>query len=311
MLEADMKYSSNDIKAGKDSFCSFHPAALLLYFILTIGIPMFVMHPVILMISFISALIYAVYQNGNGGIRRGCLYLFPAALFVVLVNALFQHRGVTVLYYFPSGNPLTLESIAYGFASAGMMVAVMLWFFICSRVMTSDKFVYLFGRVMPVLSLLLSMVLRLIPLFYKQFQNVQEAQRSMGRDFSEGTLIKRMKCAVTIFSIMFTWAMENAIITADSMKSRGYGLSGRTAFSLYRFEKRDRKLLGWLLFCGFYMAISIFIGWLDWSYYPQFNGALLSPFSVGSYICYLALCTTPVIIGKREERIWEICKSEI
>ena len=197
MLEADMKYSSNDIKAGKDSFCSFHPAALLLYFILTIGIPMFVMHPVILMISFISALIYAVYQNGTGGIRRGCLYLFPAALFVVLVNALFQHRGVTVLYYFPSGNPLTLESIAYGFASAGMMVAVMLWFFICSRVMTSDKFVYLFGRVMPVLSLLLSMVLRLIPLFYKQFQNVQEAQRSMGRDFSEGTLIKRMKCAVS------------------------------------------------------------------------------------------------------------------
>ena len=35
---------------------------------------------------------------------------------------------------------------------------------------------------------------------------------------------------ITILSIMVTWCLENAIETADSMKSRGCGLPGRSAF---------------------------------------------------------------------------------
>ena len=40
-----------------------------------------------------------------------------------------------------------------------MLAAVALWFSCLSAVMTSDKFIYLFGRVIPALSLLLSMIL--------------------------------------------------------------------------------------------------------------------------------------------------------
>ena len=46
---------------------------------------------------------------------------------------------------------------------------------------------------------------------------------------ASGSLLQRLKNAITILSIMVTWALENAIETADSMKSRGYGLPGRTA----------------------------------------------------------------------------------
>ena len=34
------------------------------------------------------------------------------ALLAAGVNVLFQHEGATILTYFSSGNPLTLESIA-------------------------------------------------------------------------------------------------------------------------------------------------------------------------------------------------------
>ena len=105
--------------------------------------------------------------------------------------------------------------------------------------MTSDKFVYLFGRLIPALSLVLSMALRFVPKFQAQFHVVSEAQRCIGRDVSDGGVIRRIRNAVTIFSIMLTWSLENAIETADSMKSRGYGLPGRTAFSIYRFDDRD------------------------------------------------------------------------
>ena len=42
-------------------------------------------------------------------------------------------------------------------------------------------------------------------------------------------------------SVTVTWALENAVVTADSMKSRGYGLPGRTAFARQRFDGRDRR----------------------------------------------------------------------
>lgn len=45
-------------------------------------------------------------------------------------------------------------------------------------------------------------------------------------------------------------------------KSREYGLPGRTAFSIYRIEERDKIALLWLLFCGFYIGCGAFLGGL-------------------------------------------------
>lgn len=68
----------------------------------------------------------------------------------------------------------------------------------------------------------------------------------MGMDVSNGKWFKKVRYALNMVSILVTWALENAIETADSMKSRGYGLKGRTAFSIYRFNRRD-KILGGML----------------------------------------------------------------
>ena len=164
------------------------------------------------------------------------------------------HEGETILTYLPSGNPLTLESIVYGFAAAAMLAGVICWFSCYNAVMTSDKFVYLFGRVIPALSLVLSMTLRFVPKFKAQIRTVSGAQRCVGRDVSDGGILQRARHGMTILSILVTWSMENAIETADSMRSRGYGLPGRTAFSIYRFERRDRRMLLALLACGGYLA---------------------------------------------------------
>ncbi len=43
------------------------------------------------------------------------------------------------------------------------MFVVIQWFSCYNKVMTSDKFIYLFGRLIPALSLILSMALRFVP----------------------------------------------------------------------------------------------------------------------------------------------------
>ena len=92
--------------------------------------------------------------------------------------------------------------------------------------------------------------------------------------------------------------------TADSMKGRGYGLPGRTAFSLYRLDSRDRDLLLWLAFCGLYVAAGWLSGGLAWRYYPTVQGVLTGAFPLSVQAVYLALCLTPVGLALGEARTW-------
>lgn len=281
-----------------------------LYFGLVIAFTMFLMHPVSLAISLVSALVYAVYLNGRRAVRASLLYLLPMMAVAALVNPAFNHKGATILTYLPSGNPLTLESILYGVAAAAMLAAVITWFSCYTAVMTSDKFVYLFGRIIPALSLVLSMALRFVPKFKAQFQTVSEAQRCVGRDISNGGVIQRLRNGITILSIMVTWSLENAIETADSMKSRGYGLPGRTAFSIYRFDSRDRAALAWLLYCGFFLFCGGMAKGFYWRYYPTAKGVPLTPLTVSLQLVYLALCLTPVILNMRADWAWHVLQKE-
>ncbi|MDE7104289.1 MAG: energy-coupling factor transporter transmembrane protein EcfT [Ruminococcus sp.] len=295
----------------RDTFSRCHPIVNFLFFGLVITYLMFIMHPVMLIISFLSSLSYAIYLDSRKTVIFCLKILLPTMLTAIIVNPAFSHEGITILCYLPSGNPLTLESILYGISASVMLGTSLLWFRCYTIIMTSDKFVYIFGKIIPALSLVLSMTLRFIPKFKAQFEVVREAQYCIGKDISDGSIFSRLKNAVRIFSIMITWSLENAIETANSMKSRGYGLKGRTAFSIYRFDSRDKNILLCLLFCGIYLTCGIIAGGLKWRYFPSVKGVLEEPFTISFYIVYTLLCNIPVFITRKEYNIWMSLNSEL
>lgn len=295
----------------KDSFYNYHPTVYLLYFTLVITFSMLFTHPVAQIIALVCAITYAVSVEGKKAVGFLLKFCLPMVLLTAFINPAFSHEGVTILYYFSSGNPLTLESILYGVGAGVLLVTVLLWFSAFSRVMTSDKFIYLFGRVIPALSLVLSMSLRFVPKFKKQTEIVVEAQRCIGRDISTGSLWKRFKTAVLILSIMITWALENAIETADSMKSRGYGLKGRTAFSIYRMDDRDKYSLIWLGFCGLFLTVGVMLSAFGFRYFPSIRYAAFDMTTIPFYTVYFGLCITPVVLNFTEERKWKTIYSKL
>lgn len=295
----------------KDCFSGYHPAVNFLYFTLVLVFSMIFMHPVCLFISLCCSCIYSIYLNGRRALRFNMKILLPIILLTALVNPAFNHEGVTILTYIWNGNPITLESIVYGVAAAAMLASVICWFACYNSIMTSDKFVYLFGRVIPALSLIFSMTLRFVPRFKAQLKVVANAQRCVGKDISTGSAWQRARHAITILSVMITWSLENAIETADSMKSRGYGLKGRTAFSIYRFDRRDKLALVFYIFCGVYVAVGGALSGIGWQYFPAIKGSLIGGYTVSLYICYFVLCISPVLLDVREERKWKSLKSEI
>ena len=288
-----------------DEFSRCHPVVNFLYFALVIAFSMCCVHPACLLISLLGAVWYVFLLRGKGGLLRQGKWLIPVTLCAAVLNPAFTHQGVTILGYLPSGNPLTLESILYGFAAAGMLAAVFLWFVCYTDVMTSDKFIYLFGRVIPALSLVLSMTLRFVPRFKTQMRVVAQAQKAMGRGENGKNVRQKVRNAVKVFSIMVTWSLESAIETADSMRSRGYGEKGRTAFSIYRLDDRDKMLLLWLGFCGVYLITGAIAKGLYFQYYPMLTGVTASPISISFFMVYGLMCLTPVILDVFAARQWK------
>ncbi len=294
----------------RDEFSRFHPTVNFLYFAAVIVFAAIYMSPPLVAISLAAALIYSIYMGGAGSLKFSMLIILPIGLFAALINIAFNHNGMTVLTYLPTGNPITLESIVYGLCAAALLADVILWFFCFNKVITSDKFIYLFGRMIPSLSLVLSMILRFIPRFRQQHRSVVTAQKSLVKAGGKNGVISKIKHGANVFSIMLTWSLENAIITADSMNSRGYGLKGRTAFSRYRFYLRDGVVL---IVLAALIAAQIFLtalGCARVDFYPYYSLSV-TPVSIAGYICYALLCVTPMIINLTEDIKWNYFRSRI
>ena len=299
----------------KDTFSTYHPLLNMLYFVGVIGVTVFVVHPVILAISLFGGIAYSVLLKGwKKTVKFNLIFSIPMMLIVALMNPMFNHYGVTIIGYLHNGNPFTLESCVYGLVMAMMLVCTMIWFSCYTIVMTSDKFIYLFGKIIPALSLVLSMCLRFVPKFIREAGVISDGQKCIGRSTENGSLVKRAKHGITIFSILVTWALENAIETSDSMRSRGYGLRGRTAFSVYRFTKRD-CCLG-ILMAGLFAVFTA--GCASGAAYAVYDPRIVlagftvqgstAPVSVtpwlagATYLCFGIFCFLPVMLELYESR---------
>lgn len=295
-----------------NSFANLHPIILFTYFVAVIGFSMFFMHPIFQIIAITSAFTFSVILKGKKGLFFNTLYMLPMLLFMAALNPLFNHQGVTILFYIErTGNPVTLESCFYGISAAVMFVTVIMWFSCYNKIMTSDKFIYLFGRIIPSFSLLFSMVLRFVPRYIEKIKEISFAQKCIGRDLSQGNVWQKAKNGLRILSIMTTWALENAIETADSMKSRGYGLPGRTSFSIYRFDRRDQWILSIMLGSIIVIFIGAIFGITSIRFFPSIKIAETSIYSFVVYMAYFVLCMLPVFITVQEEIKWKRIESKI
>ncbi len=292
-------------------FKTYHPIVRFVYFVLVIGFSCFFMHPVSLSISLLCSFTYLLLLKGRDALKFALTILLPMAVIMTIINPLFNHQGTTIITYLPEGNPLTFESAVYGLSASAMIISVICCFSCFNEVMTSDALMYLFGRIIPSLSLIFSMTLRFIPKFLKDFKDITKTQKCQGIAVPSGSILQRAKSGLTILSIGITKALENSVETSDSMKARGYGLPGRTSFSIFTFTKKDAISLIYFLLLGAYVLLGAITGGMDYTYFPSIAGSKLTAFSISVFASYFALCVYPVITELWEVIRWKSIKSRI
>lgn len=294
----------------RDAFYSIHPAVNMSFFIMVMLITCLVMHPVIIGISFIAACTYTVYLKGRKALFFDLVFVLPLILIVAVMNPLFNHEGVTVLFYLWNGNAVTKEAVIYGAVSACMFAALIMWFYCLNSVMTSDKYVYLFGRFIPTLSLIFSMVLRFVPRIFKRIAEVSRAQKSIAPPVKKG-VITGVRHGISVLSVTVTWALESAVGISDSMRSRGYGLPGRTSFSIFRFDKRD-AVISAIMLAGFVLIVTAAaLKRISFRFYPSVKYSGVSALGVIGLAAFLILCFIPVLLNVKENISWRLLRSKL
>ncbi len=280
-------------------FCDVHPAVIFLYFCGTIGFAMCTMHPLYVTLSLCMALLYGCYLKGWRNVCRSLGYGLVVVVIVAAANAFFNGLGLTVLFML-GDHPITAEAICYGLCAGGMLVGVIQWFSCYQEVMTSDKFLSLFGRIAPTTSMMVAMIFRYIPDTIRKSREIQTAQKAMlGNE--PPTKKQSLVQGVRMASILMSWSMESSIETADSMRSRGYGEVRRSHYTKQKINRYDIILLcvlGILLVANGYL---IFAKANQFAFYPWIEG-LAVPWWMG--MAYLLLLGLPFLLEGREQVCW-------
>ncbi|MBR4635084.1 MAG: energy-coupling factor transporter transmembrane protein EcfT [Clostridia bacterium] len=295
---------------NRSAFSAVHPVAALLFFAFALVMPMLLLHPVLLGISFAAAVVWSFLLRGKKQLGFLLKFVLPVMLLSALLNPVFNHAGVTVLFYLRY-NPVTLEAVLYGLASALMLGAVITWFTCFNAIFTSDKLIYLTGRLMPSLALVISMALRFVPLFTRQAKRIALARRGAGMGTTGGNVIERAKNGLSILSALITWSLESSVTTADSMRARGYGLHPRTSFSNYRFDGRDAAILLFTALGAGCSGLAAGFGAASVRFFPSYKINACSPLFILYAVLYAAVLLLPAALELYEAHKWHSSISKI
>lgn len=286
----------------------FHPVVTFSYIVALTVMAMLFFHPVFIVLGIVFAVLQGVIMCGHKKILKQLGWSIPLCIIIAVFNPIVSHGGKTLLFYF-FDRPITLEATLYGICSGSLLLLVFLWFSVYNRVVTPDKFMYLFSRLAPAASMLVTMTQRMVPLFTGRFGTITTTQKTLPCAQKRGRFRKKFQAGLKEISILLSWSMEDGLDTADSMKARGYGCAKRSAFSIYRFTRRDAAALAVtavmsvVCVAGYYFSVSI-------SFYPRIRMNLGTGGIVSAAAFSLLAGALPVVEGYWS-LIWKLSDKRI
>ncbi|MCL2578744.1 MAG: energy-coupling factor transporter transmembrane protein EcfT [Oscillospiraceae bacterium] len=267
-----------------------HPACILLFYIGAIGFTLACHHPVIVSVSFVCACLYLAVLGGGCALWKSLRFALLLMIVVSLFNPIFNRRGTTLLFML-GNNWVTLESTVFGVVSGIQLASIIVWSGSYMIAMTSDRFLYLFGKAAPSASLLITMTQRFIPTIQLQIEQICTSQQMLNQ--TPKRVLPKMNAAVRNISALLSWSMENAVEMADSMKARGYGIRRRTTFHLFRFDSRDSVILCLLLLLSGICALARLFGHGRMEFFPDMTLIITGVSGIVMYSAFALMALLP------------------
>lgn len=292
-----------------NSFKRLNPWSVFCYFGAVVASLMISDNPLFTAEALVGASVFLTVLNRGKNFFSDLLFYIILFLLITAVNPLFSHNGKTPLFFMNS-NPVTLEAILCGAASAAVVIGVIMWFSCMTRVFTSDKFYYIFAKFSPKLALVFSYAMGFLPRLKREFIATENAQKALGV-YSSDSFFDRLRLKLKALSSITMQSAEDAVITSQSMNSKGYGVKKRTSYVKASFGGWDIFLIALSLSTLVYRIITELSDVTVFDFYPTLTKISFDFFSITAYASYGILCFMPIIIEITESLKWKYFVSKI
>lgn len=273
------------------AFDTMHPVVPAVYLLITLVLVMSCMQPVLIVLALTGALAYNCRARGPAATARSLRWQVPIILLAAALNPLFSASGSTELFRL-GVRAVYLESVCYGCAMGALFVASVLWFQAASTLLPLDKVMALLGNAAPVIALMTSMCMRMIPRFVRQGRQVLDVQRASGVD--DG-----LRLRLRMSTVLMGWSLEDSLETADAMRARGWGAAPRrTTYTRYRLSGADILAAALLAAAGVACGALGAVATSQFSFFPQMSGLVVW----WGYVPYALWMLVPVVGHVVEER---------
>ncbi len=284
-------------------FSTYHPAVAFIFLACAIVFSMAAMHPVYVVISFAGAFITSCVTRGFKRTARSLVWIVPMWLIVTIANPLFSSMGSTEVLRFGLF-AIYAESLLYGACAGGMLASVFLWFSSYSACMNSDNSLALFGNIAPVVTLMITQVMRLVPQFVARGRSVALVQDAVSAA-APRTKKQKRDGRFRIVSILMGWGMEDGIERSSAMRARGYDCGARrTTYKRYRFSSADAAVVAVTATFALVNAVLVYTACSQYQFYPTASVLV----AWWGYIPYALMMLVPVALYVKEWWLWRSLK---
>ena len=320
---------------------SIHPGVYLLYYFIMVLFA-FIFSDPYFVVTFLVLLLVLIALQGVSHELKNIMRLFiPLSILIMILNPLLNRTGAHKIYLW-SGFFITYEAIAYGILMSLALLIVILVFSSYNRSVSYQEMLYIFSKKLPIISMIIVMALRFIPLINSRAIEVQKLnnlknngiEMEMGSDESNDSealdldefnsnintdydsklvnklksnkrvaaIIKEAKTLGKIMGITVSWSLEESMFTAKSMKARGYNATERTSYLSYKFSNADFAFIALIIVTVGIIIIGLLHGVGMINIYPSIDFKF-SNLPFNIYYLAFIIFLLPLIYLEIKERI--------
>ena len=159
-----------------------HPGILIVYYLI-LALSAFLFSNPYYMITFIVLMLFLIYLQGVRSELVNVMKIFiPLGALIIIINPLFIYHGAHRIYLWGSYF-ITLEALVYGFLMAGTFLIVLLALSSYNKTVSYQEMLYILSKKLPVISMVLVMALRFIPLLNSRAVEIEKLFKLENREY--------------------------------------------------------------------------------------------------------------------------------
>ncbi|MDR1820229.1 MAG: energy-coupling factor transporter transmembrane protein EcfT [Methanobrevibacter sp.] len=280
-----------------------HPIIYILYYAILIIFAFLFTNPYYSLTFAICILTLIGIQGIQKGFKGTIKGFIMMGVVIAIINPLISHQGATRLYVW-NNYFITLESVVYGIILAFALILILLTFTSFNKAVSYQDLLYIFSKKFPMASIIIIMALRFIPLLNRRLEEINKLQDFENENSDKKGLINKIKSITDSLIVMISWTLEESMITAKSMKARGYKTTKRTSYLIYKINRIDKIFTSFIIITAILAILGLIYGDGRINIYPtitfSFNQFPLDIY----YLSFLFLLLPLIYLEIKEEMIW-------